>query len=103
MTLASDLRAARGLIDTPEKWTKHTLIRDDGGTLQRCAVAACYAVGRSYSGKLERALQRQIPLTFGGASNRLPSVARFNDAHTTTHADIMALFDRAIRAAEGTP
>lgn len=90
--LRDDLIAARALIDTPEKWTKGSYERD-----------GCYCV----AGALRIAI-------FGGLDDNGPywdryrtakrslhpsDVILFNDASETTHADMMALFDRAIEAA----
>ena len=103
MTLTSDLIAAKALIDTPEKWRK-----GDYGSLGNCmcALGACRAAiygttehlrGRYWRGDengLAEALRAALPdpWSFSGVSD-------FNDAPETTHADVMALFDRAIAAA----
>lgn len=109
MTHAEQLRAAKALIDTPEKWTTGVLARTKSG----CPIgpqedaATCYcaegAIRRVQNGVLPHALEsimeRAVPSGFRGACNERWFV-KFNDAAKTTHADIMALFDRAIELAE---
>lgn len=102
MSLLTDLMAARDLIDTPEKWTK--------GIDQRgCAMCAIWAVStvtnpdaRSYAPRWDaacKALVGALPKNFTGYGPIGHPVVAFNDADDTTHADIMALYDRAIATA----
>lgn len=101
MSVADDLRAAKALIDKPEKWRK------DAETFDPAACCAVIASTRLFGDEFDRdydvvaALDRALPSNF---TSPFPSVyARvgdFNDDRNTTHADIMALFDRAIEAAE---
>lgn len=92
MTLRNDLIAARALIDTPEKWCKGI------HPTRKCAMYAVEAV----TGNGDRfaacgdALGNAIPTS--KLKDCGHSVVLFNDAPFTTHADIMALFDRAITA-----
>lgn len=92
--LRDDLIAARALIDTPEKWGK------GWGTERRgreCAATACVTIipyGNGLSAMLD-ALRAQSPMP--------GEVWNYNDDPSTTHADIMALFDRAIQAATPEP
>lgn len=91
-----NLIAARALIDTPEKWVKDAHEKDGC----YCAMGAIGAVlPRNYHGWVSdtaqyRALAAAVPAEFHG------NVPNFNDHPATTHADIMALFDRAIAAQE---
>lgn len=109
MSVKTDLIAARALIDTPEKWGKggrsfgNSYTAAPDGPL--CAMGACNVmayqrgensfdrVGAVYA-ELAEALNAALP------GKRYSAVADFNDAPATTHADVMALFDRAIEAAE---
>lgn len=110
MTLKDDLIAAKALIDTPQKWCqKH-------GHLTRkkwlfweqhsyCTVGAISVTGGGHINtihpdflRMRDALERTLP---PGNENSL--LVAFNDDPATTHADIMALFDRAINAAEVSP
>ena len=103
MTLKSDLIAAKALIDTPEKWRK-----GDYGSVNTCmcALGACRAAiygTTEYNHRADwhgddtaaaHALNAALPV-----SGSMFGVSDFNDAPETTHADVMALFDRAIAAA----
>ncbi len=106
MSLADDLRKAKALIDTPEKWVKGAY-RNASGCL--CAVGAVMvATGTDPDGvqagdkiaPCEWLLVAELPdhlRTHGPAG-----IVVFNDAPSTTHADIMVLFNRAIAAASPT-
>lgn len=104
MTPAEQLRAAKALIDTPEKWTKGEYATGPHGTYasQYSDNAVCYCA----MGAIERAdyldgdwgahfFLRKTAIERGAMG-----VIDFNDAPTTTHADIMKLFDDAIALAE---
>lgn len=99
MKLHDDLIAARALIDVPQKWVKGV----DFGHGRLCAMGA---VGRATNQPMggfrwsdcENALIKALPSKTRGHAGH--SVVVFNDAPKTTHADIMALFDAAIKAAE---
>lgn len=98
MSVKDDLIAAKALIDTPEKWCKGI---HKG---QNCTMWAVGDATRQHSGGMrwldcEVALSRAVPKSFVGPSGVHPIVA-FNDAEETSHADIMALFDRAIEGAK---
>lgn len=93
--IKDNLIAARALIDTPEKWHKGSM----SGPGCLCAMGAvAKVIGWSYMGgtrirshpEVEH-LRKQLPTGWW-------DVPKFNDAPETTHADIMALFDRAIAA-----
>ncbi len=93
-TVKENLIAAKALIDTPEKWIK-------GGLRSADCFCAMGAVGhiRTKGGWISetdeyQALADAVPDVFQR------SVPNFNDDATTTHDDIMALFDRAIAAAD---
>lgn len=95
-TVRENLIAAKALIDTPDKWIKDRFA--DGGCF--CAAGALkygsgFEAGEVWESAEYKALLAQVP---GGRP--LPS---FNDDPNTTHADIMALFDRAIAAQDGQP
>jgi hypothetical protein len=100
--LAEDLKAAKALIDTPEKWHRGWYADGD----KHCALGAVHAVcdspdkftwfegGRADDCRL--ALLHALPTKYW----RGEGVAAFNDSRRRKHDDIMALFDRAIAAAE---
>lgn len=91
------LVAARALIDTPEKWTKGSMGRTASGACvvashrdacRWCAIGAVIRVDGSVGYRAWDALD-------AASGSAAPM---FNDAPSTTHADVMNLFDRAIAA-----
>lgn len=106
MTLREDLVAAKALIDTPEKWCKGSDWRGANIytstasyappaaiRLQMCARSAAQTIDCKRHSGVHVALIAALP-------DGWRSVAEFNDERRTTHADIMALFQRAIDACE---
>jgi len=89
-TVADVLRRAKALIDTPEKWSKGVF----GPGL--CVLGAVYvANGR------EDVSDTHVPWLVKALGLRNGcQVFEWNDAPETTHADVMAAFDRAIALAE---
>ena len=95
MSLRDDLIATKALIDTPDKWAKNPTQfskRKPG----MCIVEAVRNATSSTTDHIDCHAQLTKALRRTGYS----SLTMFNDARTVTHADIMALFDRAIKAAE---
>lgn len=96
MTVKENLIAAKALIADPNKWGKglDTYFAKDG-----CPMCAHEAVRVSTDGagtQPERdALADQLPAAF-----KQHGTPAYNDHPDTAHADIMALFDRAIAAQE---
>lgn len=110
MTTLEYLRAARALIDTPEKWCKnnighaldgspilHAHLLDQGIIgLSHCAFGAIRAVTRSQkiATPANNALSR---VAVGTDFHGTPwNGVEWNNAPERTHADILAAFDRAI-------
>jgi hypothetical protein len=106
MTTLEILIAGRARIDTPERWTRGDWARDANGVgveplspdaVCFCAMGAVDAAAASeeYAVYLRAvaALRDAIPKGL-----RLISVPTYQDCDTTTHADVMAMFDRAIEA-----
>ena len=92
--LAEDLRAARALIGTPRKWRKDGVLSQG----RMCVVNAIIeAVGPTSTYGCEAAICEALGVD-DAVSREL--IGNFNDDPDTTHADIMALFQRAIEAAE---
>lgn len=92
MTPAEQLRAAKALIDTPERWTQCGRFREFRGATE------CFCAW----GALDRATSRHGE-ALGWLELAIPTDATlpaFNDDPRTTHADIMKLFDDAIALAE---
>ena len=104
--IAALLRKARAKIEQPECWTKGANARDKQGRRidsEKSPKAACWcangaifwaAPDKREAHQLLRILQLHASVT------TLLYVHSFNDDPTTTHADILALFDRAIAAQE---
>lgn len=91
MTTAEVLRAARALIDTPEKWGQGFNSRRPGTC---CALEALEAVAQTTGTDhhaADDALRIAVPLSGVYTTT-------WNDARSTTHADVLAAFDRAIAA-----
>ena len=102
--LVENLKAARALIDTPEKWTKGAYGRtaDHSPTSYRDPRAVCHCMlGALRSiGPADWLRQEELVedvMTGYGHHSHIPT---FNDAPTTTHADVLAVFDMAIERAE---
>lgn len=97
-TPADQLRAAKALIDTPDKWTREVMGRDiSGHPVEDVDSAVCFCI-------IGATVVARAPLD-GPLRDSLPewahaSFADFNDSPRTSHADVMALFDRAIELAE---
>lgn len=111
MTPAEQLRAAKALIDTPERWTKgknargvHGGVTDPTGkdAVCRCSNGAIVCSTQRWNSSLGRKLDAAVPKAFSGyAENGFAArFVQYNDHPDTTHADIMKLFDDAIALAE---
>jgi hypothetical protein len=109
MTLSQILRAARETIADPKHWTQGAYARDKHGVPvdslrgEGCtfctfgAVRHVVAKENAEYFEAEVALDSSVPRDGMGATI---GAINFNDAPTTTHADVLALFDRAIARAE---
>ena len=88
MTTVEVLRAARALIDTPEKWW-------GGGENSGMGICAMLAV-RRVTDKSWNPASRALIRAIGGDAGHisLEPIFDFNDSHT--HAEVMAAFDAAI-------
>lgn len=86
---AAVLRAARKLIEKPERWAQGTSFT---GTA-RCAWGAILATEHDFVDVLSAA----------GFMRRIvgPYIAEWNDIPQRTHAEVLAAFDKAIALAEG--
>lgn len=103
-TVRENLIAARALIDTPEKWGKGDYEPRPGCFCAAGAIAAAKGVEACPSSAEEGpevdALESALN-DLGDGLSPWASFVHFNDDYDTTHADVMALFDRAIAAQEG--
>ena len=107
MTAVEALRRAKELLSDPAKWTKGAMARGTWGV--SCGVAFVGADCFCANGALLSLYRGTGECTASGASLWLSAAAQklgfenvtaMNDAAGTTHADIMALYDRAILLAE---
>lgn len=109
------LRAAREIIATPETWTRGVWALDANGDELEDYINLEHGVCFCAGGALKLAAQRLMPEGHHGAW-RASTIARFrladamngnipgfNDAETTTHADVLGAFDRAILIADMSP
>ena len=98
-TTVEVLRGARALIDSPSKWLKGSPV--GRGTHRNCAISAlCVARGVEYgspsiSAKDTEAWPEYVALA-NACGNKM--VGDWNDSHT--HAEVLALFDKAIAECE---
>lgn len=81
---------ARELLSDPRRWTRGDYCRGD-------AFCIMGALGYRLEGQ-EESFARDDALCLLGCElpTRLWNIPAFNDRPTTTHADVLALFDRAI-------
>lgn len=102
---ADTLRRAKAKIATPETWTKEDYAKDADGmfTDARSPKATCWcSMGAIQTVCSEEDWTRITrALRIGGLGSTW--VDEFNDASSTTHADVLAMFDRAIAAEESAP
>lgn len=103
--IAAALRAVKKLVERPEAWTKGAIARDAEGVevneTDRSAVCWCLfgAIGR-VAWREEEEVSRY--LCRAGSSGPGPGeITLWNDAPERTHADVLALLDRAIKEVEG--
>lgn len=98
------LRAMRVLLSEPSRWMKGWFAETAKGQHTRgfdpFAVRFCiYGASEALRDhELGTVIERRLCETLG--VSEAGELSRFNDAPTTTHADILALLDRAIAAEE---
>lgn len=95
--LVDDLRAAKALIDTPEKWGKGAR-----GIIapRRCIIHAVSDVIDCFGFGSDQRIREKEAFDALAAVRRIGSISIWNDAPERTHEDVMAVFDQAIAAAE---
>lgn len=105
MTIAEILRAARAKIDKSENWCKRAFAMDarsipvesrDAAACRWCAQGAVESV-TPYGSEITRTAALRLYECAG------MNALAFNDDPGTTHPDVLALYDRAIAAAEAQP
>src|SRR5262245_63957273 len=84
---------ARALIDLPDAWCKGIAYKyRQQEVVARCAQSALTDASTSRAKRAAWQFMTEYVLR----SHGLASIANFNDLAKTTHADVLALFDRAI-------
>ena len=95
------LKAARAKITKPERWTKGEIARNAAGkeVSPRSKEAVCWcALGALQAAAGKKCSFIEIDDLAYELTPRWTWIAKVNDHKDTTHADILALFDRAIAA-----
>lgn len=104
-TVKENLIAAKALIDTPEKWGRGHYEAD--GCLCALGAARKAFFGTADFSRLDGWSGDRNPVAQAIKCHLSPvwhgCVDEFNDARSTTHADVMDLFDRAIAAQDVAP
>ena len=103
MTLVETLRAARALVDTPEKWwQKNGHNHDKDRHTCTCVGLALTTPQWDWGFEEEFSARRFFSATLGlpPEGDMAQEVFDWNDAPERTHADVLAAFDKAIKAAE---
>lgn len=99
--LAADLKAARSLLERPEAWiaSGNAGETQDGMGINVWSERACRfcVIGAFWRIHGMRDEDRAFPADI---LKPFTTVGRWNDASGRTHADVLALFDRAIAIAE---
>ncbi|NEI71008.1 hypothetical protein GR212_15625 [Rhizobium lusitanum] len=101
MEIAERLVKAKAIIANPRDWGKGE-DRDCACALDALRVGIDETDNEQDVMRAAGLLRDCLPFSFKADPNNWNTpVAQFNDAPETTHADIMALYDRAIAKAEG--
>lgn len=99
MTVRENLIKARALIADEANWAKAGDVDPREG--RYCAAVACNDFPDAP--RMFEALRAAIPAEYVGRGGWVTKLFGFNDLPTTTHADILALFDRTIAAQGDAP
>jgi hypothetical protein len=105
------LKAARERVAPDGAWTQGVFARNEQGESVQswsadavcwCIRGACEAEGRDYLIRPEEWFEDALPdgVALAASDAEFEPVAFFNDAETTSHVDVLAVFDRAIQLAE---
>lgn len=99
-TTVEILKAARARIADPQNWCQGWFAHDERGqsldyndpeACSWCAVGALRREGERWNRGAYKALWAQLPAGYDHVSD-------YNDDYGVTHADVLALYDRAIAA-----
>lgn len=93
-TVVEVLQKARALISKPENWCQHVFKqRNNTGAMSYCAMGAVNEASRWHP-EIHPACV--LALRDAGGFSPIMTIPRYNDTHT--HAEVLALFDKAIAA-----
>lgn len=103
------LTKARENIINPAHWTKGAAFRGPSGEVcdehvacQCCALGAVWAVSSQLNAVGSPGYQAEMLLHNVAIRHGFGHVPAFNDAEATTHEQVVALFDEAIKISKGT-
>jgi len=108
MTTKEILIAARAKIERPECWTQRAFAKtallnkakvDSQRAVCWCALGAIAAITREDPNYVNDDVYWLLHRAMGLPANEI-AVAAWNDAPGRTHAEVLAVFERAIKAAE---
>lgn len=105
--LLDDLKAVRELLAVPERWTQNTHARGVKGAPVSPVggMAVCWCIDGAalrVAGNQHSLRYREMDEAIGSACETV-CYAFWNDRPHRTHADVLALLDKAIAAAEKQP
>lgn len=95
MTPLEKMVLARALVEEPENWCQGTYARNDKGhpVLEDFPDSVCFCMAGACRLACANASLLHCALPYEQCHTSIPN---FNDSPTTTHADVLAVFDRAI-------
>jgi hypothetical protein len=103
MSVKEDLRAVRQLLSDPERWIKGAYHRPSvyDGKESYCLRGAVDHVVGYCSGEHWIRIRRLMDVSISRIrKNHIGGMVAFNDAPETTHEDVLAVLDLAIKEAE---
>lgn len=99
-TVVEVLQKARALISKPENWCQHvSKQRNNTGAMSYCVMGAVNEASHWHcvvSFEPEIHLACVLALRDAGGFSPIMTIPKYNDTHT--HAEVLALFDKAIAA-----
>lgn len=100
--IVADLKAAKALIDTPEKWTQGAYARSSIGVelTYHNKEASCFCSWGALANVKGSTGSTYEALRFLDSFTTQDNIVQFNDLESTTHAEVMAVWDKAIAKAE---
>src|SRR5262245_15706208 len=94
-----DLRAARALLDSPEKWVQN-VSREDNRICARQAIQEATSSRDRLGTELRQSMAFDMFYKALGVPKKHLSIEQWNDVKGRTHAQVVDMFDRAIKIAK---